>query len=389
MHAESIRVAAMAPPPTAGAAEPAPEPEPAFEPLVARAPEPETRSGAVARVYRESDGAEARARDLDGARCRNCSRRSRTRIRIAPEAPVSTDPFAGFAPAAKPAAAPDFSFDLATAFHDGAGSEAGPSARPRLRRDSNWSWTPGPSPNRLSRRSPRRTSSRSRPSSRSRRAGAGRRSRRTGARAGAGFEPEARRLHLAPEAVLPKTPDRIPPSSRRSPASSGSSARFSRCARDVVIVPPQPSPRAWRASARRRAPGAVSTRSSSRTCPNVQYLTGFIGIGRRGDRPAPRLPARRGLPLRDGRVNELTASPRRSSSRVETFERSYDEAIVEICCGGKGALRIGIEAAYLPVSRFNAISAGLAAAAPLPLRLGRGHAGAGADRAPGRAGADH
>jgi Xaa-Pro aminopeptidase len=52
---------------------------------------------------------------------------------------------------------------------------------------------------------------------------------------------------------------------------------------------------------------------------------------------------------------------------LATFERSYDEALVEIL-RKEGRVRIGIEAAYLPVGRFNVISAGLAARASLPIQ---------------------
>ena len=104
--------------------------------------------------------------------------------------------------------------------------------------------------------------------------------------------------------------------------------------------------------------------------PNVQYLTGFVGSAG----AALILPddgcvlavdfryvtAAAGLPAVAGGV-----------VRVETFERSYDEAIVEIL-GRAHVSRVGIEAAYLPVARFNAISAGLAAAAPLPLHSDAG-----------------
>jgi Xaa-Pro aminopeptidase len=56
---------------------------------------------------------------------------------------------------------------------------------------------------------------------------------------------------------------------------------------------------------------------------------------------------------------------------LATFERSYDEALVDIL-RREGSLRIGIEAAYLPVSRFNAMSAGLAARATLPVESADG-----------------
>jgi len=98
--------------------------------------------------------------------------------------------------------------------------------------------------------------------------------------------------------------------------------------------------------------------------PNVQYLTGFVGT------------AGAAIVLRDVCLlvvdfRYVTAAAALQDAlgglvRVETFERSYDEAIVDLL-DRAGASRIGVEAAYLPVSRFNAISAGLAAKAPLPL----------------------
>jgi Xaa-Pro aminopeptidase len=99
--------------------------------------------------------------------------------------------------------------------------------------------------------------------------------------------------------------------------------------------------------------------------PNLLYLTGFVGS------------AGAVLVLRHGCVLAVdfryaTAAATLAASldelvRVETFEKSYDEAIVDVL-NREGAARIGIEAAYLPVSRFNAISAGLAASAPLPMQ---------------------
>jgi Xaa-Pro aminopeptidase len=98
--------------------------------------------------------------------------------------------------------------------------------------------------------------------------------------------------------------------------------------------------------------------------PNVQYLTGFVGS------------AGAAVVLLHGTVlvvdfryaTAASALPAVAGGivRAETIERSYDEAIIDLL-GRSGVARIGIEAAYLPVSRFNAISAGLAAKAPLPL----------------------
>src|SRR5262249_49239582 len=103
--------------------------------------------------------------------------------------------------------------------------------------------------------------------------------------------------------------------------------------------------------------------------PNVQYLTGFVGTA-----GAAIVLAHRCLLVVDFRY--VTAAGALAASLdgaidVETFDRSYDEAIVDLL-RRVGASRIGIEAAYLPVARFNAISAGLAAKAPLPLHSSAG-----------------
>jgi Xaa-Pro aminopeptidase len=98
--------------------------------------------------------------------------------------------------------------------------------------------------------------------------------------------------------------------------------------------------------------------------PNVLYLTGFSGSA-----GAVIVLPRTCLLVVDFRyvtaVNALTSSLD-GHVTLATFERSYDEALVDLL-RREGSLRIGIEAAYLPVSRFNAISAGLAARASLPL----------------------
>lgn len=98
--------------------------------------------------------------------------------------------------------------------------------------------------------------------------------------------------------------------------------------------------------------------------PNLQYLTGFAGSAG----AAVVLP-RTCLLVVDFRY--VTAATDLTSSldglvTLETFERSYDEALVDVLRRER-ALRIGIEAAYLPVGRFNAISSGLAARSPLPI----------------------
>jgi Xaa-Pro aminopeptidase len=98
--------------------------------------------------------------------------------------------------------------------------------------------------------------------------------------------------------------------------------------------------------------------------PNLRYLSGFAGSA-----GAAVLLPRTCLLLVDFRY--VTAANALASAlaglvTVETFDRSYDEAIVDVLRRER-CLRIGIEAAYMPVSRFNAISSGLASRAPLPV----------------------
>jgi len=98
--------------------------------------------------------------------------------------------------------------------------------------------------------------------------------------------------------------------------------------------------------------------------PNIRYLTGFAGSAG----AALVLPRACRL-IVDFRyvtaATELTASLG-GLVTLETFDRSYDEAIVDLL-RREGSQRIGIEAAYLPVARFNAMSAGLASRAALPV----------------------
>jgi Xaa-Pro aminopeptidase len=98
--------------------------------------------------------------------------------------------------------------------------------------------------------------------------------------------------------------------------------------------------------------------------PNVQYLTGFSGSA-----GAALILPRACRLIVDFRY--VTAAHDLVSTldglvTVETFDRSYDEAIVDVLRRER-ALRIGVEAASLSVSRFNAISSALAARPPLPV----------------------
>lgn len=99
--------------------------------------------------------------------------------------------------------------------------------------------------------------------------------------------------------------------------------------------------------------------------PNLQYLTGFVGSAGAGIvLPGSCLLA---VDFRYVTAASELAATLGGVVGVETFERSYDEAIVQLLHRERSA-RIGIEAAYLPVSRFNWISAGLASQAPLPMQ---------------------
>jgi Xaa-Pro aminopeptidase len=103
--------------------------------------------------------------------------------------------------------------------------------------------------------------------------------------------------------------------------------------------------------------------------PNVQYLTGFTGSA-----GAVIVLPRTCLLVVDFRY--VTAGQSLTGRlggcvTLATFDRSYDEALVDILRRER-CLRIGIEAAYLPVSRFNAMSAGLAARAALPIESAGG-----------------
>lgn len=102
--------------------------------------------------------------------------------------------------------------------------------------------------------------------------------------------------------------------------------------------------------------------------PNLQYLTGFSGSA-----GAAIVGPRTCLLVVDFRyvtaASDLTATLG-GLVTIETFDSSYDEAIVALL-RREGASRVGIEAAYLSVSRFNAISAALATHSALPIEPDR------------------
>ena len=98
--------------------------------------------------------------------------------------------------------------------------------------------------------------------------------------------------------------------------------------------------------------------------PNLRYLTGFSGSAGAG-LVLPRA-CRLVVDFRYVTAANDLASDLEGLVTVETFDRSYDEGIVDLL-RHEGCRRIGIEAAYLPVSRFNAMSSGLAARGSLPV----------------------
>ncbi len=99
---------------------------------------------------------------------------------------------------------------------------------------------------------------------------------------------------------------------------------------------------------------------------NVRYLTGFHGTAG----SVLVLPSRCFLVV-DFRYITAAQNIARGLGgdlvTVEAVERTYEDAIVSLL-RKEGCLRIGVEAAWLSVSRFNAIAAGLAASAPFPLQ---------------------
>ena len=99
--------------------------------------------------------------------------------------------------------------------------------------------------------------------------------------------------------------------------------------------------------------------------PNVQYLTGFTGSA--GIALVLPLTCLLIVDFRYVTAARSLTSALNGHVTSATFERSYDEALFEVL-RREGSQRIGIEAAYLPVARFNIISAALAAGAPLPMK---------------------
>src|SRR5688572_5330167 len=99
---------------------------------------------------------------------------------------------------------------------------------------------------------------------------------------------------------------------------------------------------------------------------NVRYLSGFAG-----STGALVIERERWNLIVDFRyitsARELqAASPELASMSVVLSDRSEDETVVDLLLSN-GAQRIGIEAGWMTVARFNRLSAALASRAPTPL----------------------
>jgi len=102
--------------------------------------------------------------------------------------------------------------------------------------------------------------------------------------------------------------------------------------------------------------------------PNVQYLSGFAGSA--GALLVTRDASRLVVDFRYvTAAREMLEGRPGGSTTVERADRSEDETIV-LLLKSEGRQRIGIEAAWMPVLRFNRLSAALAGEARTPLHAG-------------------
>ncbi len=101
--------------------------------------------------------------------------------------------------------------------------------------------------------------------------------------------------------------------------------------------------------------------------PNIRYLTGFSGSA--GLLVVTSAQATLIVDFRytsAARAIIESDADLASELRLVTSEQTYDATLAEVL-KESGARRIGVEGAHMPVSRFNKLSAALAAAAPTPL----------------------
>ncbi len=101
--------------------------------------------------------------------------------------------------------------------------------------------------------------------------------------------------------------------------------------------------------------------------PNIRYLTGFTGTAGLLVLTAAECTLIVDFRYRTAARAHLAAQDLSGDIALEIPEQSYDETLAAVL-RETGARRIGIEAAHMPVSRFNKLSTALAAGAPTPLR---------------------
>jgi Xaa-Pro aminopeptidase len=101
--------------------------------------------------------------------------------------------------------------------------------------------------------------------------------------------------------------------------------------------------------------------------PNIRYLTGFSGTAGLLVVTAADCALIVDFRYRAAARAHLAEQDLASDIRLVIPEQSYDETLATVL-KDMGTRRIGIEAAHMPVSRFNRLSSALAAAAPTPLR---------------------
>ena len=100
--------------------------------------------------------------------------------------------------------------------------------------------------------------------------------------------------------------------------------------------------------------------------PNIRYLTGFVGTA--GLVVLTPRHARSIVDFRYQTAAEALVATADLAAEIAVVvpSQSYDETLADVL-RESGARRIGIEAAWMPVSRFNRLAVALAGSAPTPL----------------------
>jgi len=101
--------------------------------------------------------------------------------------------------------------------------------------------------------------------------------------------------------------------------------------------------------------------------PNIRYLTGFVGTAGLVVLTPTACSLIVDFRYRTAAKALVAAADIAAEITLVVPSQSYDETLAAVL-RESGARRIGIEAAWMPVSRFNRLAVALAAAAPTPLR---------------------